>query len=45
MPGDGAIPLLGDAFWASKLSQSILNGTVPVERLNDMVCFTGLMKT
>ncbi|KAI9925170.1 hypothetical protein ASPWEDRAFT_120280 [Aspergillus wentii DTO 134E9] len=37
MPGDGAIPVLGDSYWASELSRSILNGTVPVERLNDMV--------
>lgn len=37
MPGDGAVPLFGDSYWASQLSTSILNGTVPVERLNDMV--------
>jgi hypothetical protein len=37
MPGDGAVPLLGDSFWNYELSRSILNGTVPVERLNDMV--------
>ncbi|GLA49826.1 CAZyme family GH3 [Aspergillus niger] len=37
MPGDGSIPLLGDSYWGSELSRSILNGTVPVERLNDMV--------
>jgi beta-glucosidase len=39
MPGDGAVPLLGDAYWGSELSRSILNGSVPVSRLNDMVCF------
>ncbi|GAQ03279.1 probable beta-glucosidase F [Aspergillus lentulus] len=37
MPGDGAIPLLGNAYWGSELSRSILNGSVPVSRLNDMV--------
>jgi hypothetical protein len=37
MPGDGDIPLLGLAYWAYELSTSILNGTVPVDRLNDMV--------
>ncbi|KAL1980469.1 hypothetical protein VTN96DRAFT_4126 [Rasamsonia emersonii] len=36
MPGDGAVPLLGDSFWNYELSTAILNGTVPVERLNDM---------
>ena len=37
MPGDGAIPLVGSSYWGSELSTSILNGTVPVDRLNDMV--------
>ncbi|KIN05986.1 glycoside hydrolase family 3 protein [Oidiodendron maius Zn] len=37
MPGDGDIPLLGLAYWAYELSTSILNGTVPLSRLNDMV--------
>lgn len=37
MPGDGAIPLLGDSYWGSDLSKSVLNGSVPVDRLNDMV--------
>lgn len=37
MPGDGAIPILGTSYWASQLSRSVLNGTVPMERLNDMV--------
>ena len=41
MPGDGAIPLLGDSYWGSELSRSILNGSVPLSRLNDMVCCTG----
>lgn len=38
MPGDGAIPLFGESHWAYRMSTSILNGTVPLERLNDMVC-------
>lgn len=37
MPGDGDIPFLGEAYWASQLSTAVLNGTVPLERLNDMV--------
>ncbi|KAL4787303.1 glycoside hydrolase superfamily [Aspergillus varians] len=37
MPGDGAIPLFGDSYWGPEMSRSILNGTVSVERLNDMV--------
>ncbi|TVY84347.1 putative beta-glucosidase F [Lachnellula suecica] len=37
MPGDGNTPLLGLAYWAYDLSTSVLNGTVPLERLNDMV--------
>lgn len=38
MPGDGAVPLFGDSYWGSQLSRSVLNGSVPVDRLNDMVC-------
>lgn len=37
MPGDGMVPLTGTSFWASELSRSVLNGTVPLDRLNDMV--------
>ncbi|KAL4810907.1 glycoside hydrolase superfamily [Aspergillus unguis] len=37
MPGDGAIPLFGDSYWGPELSRSILNGSVPVDRLDDMV--------
>ncbi|RDW71255.1 putative beta-glucosidase 1 [Coleophoma cylindrospora] len=37
MPGDGDIPFLGLSYWASDLSTAVLNGTVPVSRLNDMV--------
>lgn len=36
-PGDGFVPLFGTAYWGYELSRSILNGTVPLERLNDMV--------
>ena len=45
MPGDGAIPLVGSSYWGSELSTSILNGTVPVDRLNDMVRFLKLRRT
>ena len=38
MPGDtNPIPLLGTAYWAYELSKSVLNASVPVDRLNDMV--------
>ncbi|KAL9088309.1 MAG: hypothetical protein Q9165_006234 [Trypethelium subeluteriae] len=38
MPGDTEpIPLLGLSYWAYELSTSILNGSVPLTRLNDMV--------
>lgn len=37
MPGDGVIPFLGEYYWASGLSTAVLNGTVPLTRLNDMV--------
>lgn len=37
MPGDGAVPLFGDSYWGPELSRSVLNGSVPVDRLNDMV--------
>lgn len=36
MPGDPTIPLLGDAWWAFHLTEAVLNGTVPMDRLNDM---------
>ena len=42
MPGDSGIPLLGQSYWGSELSKSILNGTVPVDRLNDMVRSAGV---
>lgn len=37
MPGDGAIPLSGNPYWGNKLSEAVLNGSVPIERLDDMV--------
>ena len=38
MPGDTEpIPLLGTSYWAYELSTSILNGSVPLSRLDDMV--------
>ncbi|KAE8374723.1 putative beta-glucosidase F [Aspergillus bertholletiae] len=37
MPGDGSVPLFGTSYWAWELSRSVLNGSVPVDRLNDMV--------
>ena len=37
MPGDGEIPLLGLSYWAYDLSTAVLNGSVPLSRLNDMV--------
>jgi beta-glucosidase len=37
MPGDGARWANGVSFWGPELSRAILNGSVPVARLNDMV--------
>ncbi|KAJ5776546.1 uncharacterized protein N7511_001557 [Penicillium nucicola] len=37
MPGDGAVPLFGDSYWGPEMSRSVLNGSLPVDRLNDMV--------
>ena len=36
MPGDGASWNDRDSFWGEKLTQAVLNRTVPVERINDM---------
>ncbi|KAG6041144.1 hypothetical protein E4U41_005868 [Claviceps citrina] len=36
MPGDTQIPLFGHSYWMHELSRSVLNGSVPMERLNDM---------
>lgn len=37
MPGDGLRWANGESLWGPELTKSILNGTVPVERLDDMV--------
>ncbi|EOO01960.1 putative glycoside hydrolase family 3 protein [Phaeoacremonium minimum UCRPA7] len=37
MPGDGLRWQNGKSLWGKELTKSILNGSVPVERLNDMV--------
>jgi len=38
MPGDvHTIPLLGNSYWMYEYSRSILNGSVPLDRLNDAV--------
>lgn len=37
MPGDGLHWADGKSLWGSKLTQAVLNGSLPVDRLNDMV--------
>lgn len=37
MPGDGLSWMDGHSLWGPELTKSVLNGTVPVERLDDMV--------
>lgn len=37
MPGDGLKWQDGDTLWGGQLSRAVLNGSVPIERLNDMV--------
>lgn len=36
MPGDTQIPLFGNSYWMYELTRATLNGSVPMERLNDM---------
>lgn len=36
MPGDPTVPLFGNSWWAFHLTEAVLNGSVPVDRLNDM---------
>ncbi|KAK7418745.1 hypothetical protein QQX98_003763 [Neonectria punicea] len=36
MPGDPLIPLFGNSLWMHELTRATLNGSVPMERLNDM---------
>nr|WVH32797.1 hydrolase family protein [Trichoderma asperellum] len=35
MPGDTQIPLFGNSYWMYELTRSALNGSVPMDRLND----------
>lgn len=38
MPGDvHTIPLLGNSYWMYEYTRAILNGSIPVDRLNDQV--------
>ena len=37
MPGDGELWADGKPFWGPHLTTAVLNGSVPIERLNDMV--------
>ncbi|KAI1824970.1 glycoside hydrolase superfamily [Xylaria intraflava] len=37
MPGDGYTMADGISFWGPELTKSVLNGSVPLDRLNDMV--------
>jgi len=37
MPGDGLRWANGDALWGPELTKSVLNGSVPMERIDDMV--------
>ncbi|KKA27855.1 hypothetical protein TD95_003253 [Thielaviopsis punctulata] len=36
MPGDTQIPVLGFSYWMYDLTRAVLNGSVPMTRLNDM---------
>ncbi|WYZ38560.1 hypothetical protein EsH8_III_000474 [Colletotrichum jinshuiense] len=35
-PGDQQVPLTGYSYWMYDLTRAVLNGSVPVDRLNDM---------
>lgn len=37
MPGDGLIWQDGKSLWGGELTKAVLNGSVPMERVNDMV--------
>lgn len=37
MPGDGILWQNGQSLWGPELSKAVLNGSVPLQRLNDMV--------
>lgn len=36
MPGDTQVPFLGYSYWMFELTRSALNGSVPMDRINDM---------
>ncbi|ROT43219.1 glycosyl hydrolase family 3 N terminal domain-containing protein [Sodiomyces alkalinus F11] len=36
MPGDEQIPFFGKSYWMYELTRFVLNGSVPMDRLNDM---------
>lgn len=36
MPGDTMVPLFGNSYWMFDLTRSALNGSVPIDRLDDM---------
>ncbi|ODA79134.1 hypothetical protein RJ55_04726 [Drechmeria coniospora] len=36
MPGDTQVPLFGNSYWMHELTRATLNGSVPMDRLNDM---------
>lgn len=36
MPGDTQVPLFGFSYWMYEMTRSVLNGSVPMVRLNDM---------
>ena len=36
MPGDTQIPFFGTSFWMYELTRAALNGSVPMDRINDM---------
>ncbi|EFX04545.1 beta-glucosidase [Grosmannia clavigera kw1407] len=36
MPGDTMIPLLGTSYWMYEMSRAALNGSLPMDRINDM---------
>ena len=40
MPGDGLGWMDGNPLWGYRLSEAVLNGSLPLERLNDMVTRT-----
>lgn len=37
MPGDGLVWAAGNSLWGPELTKSVLNGSLPISRLNDMV--------